>query len=88
MPGAKKLNNAQTVKRNTKLAIRIKKVLFSPDGSSFACATTEGLIIYSLRPENSLFNPFDIDEHVTLEGIIQSIKDEQHLSALLVRKDM
>jgi periodic tryptophan protein 2 len=38
----------KVVKRNTKLAIRVKNVLFSPDGSSFACATTEGLIIYSL----------------------------------------
>jgi hypothetical protein len=33
MPGAKKLNNAQVIKRKTKLAIRIKAIRFSPDGT-------------------------------------------------------
>jgi hypothetical protein len=35
------------IKRNTKLAVRIKCVKFSPDGTQFAAATTEGLVIYS-----------------------------------------
>lgn len=48
MPGSKKPNNAQIVKRNTKLAVRVKQVIFSPDGTQFACSTTEGLVIYSL----------------------------------------
>lgn len=48
MPGSKKANNAQVVKRNTKLAVRVKQVAFSPDGTQFACATTEGLVVYSL----------------------------------------
>ena len=51
MPGAKKPNNAQIIKRNTKLAVRVKKVMFSPDGTQFACATTEGLLIYSLAED-------------------------------------
>ena len=33
MPGCKKPNNAQIVKRNTKLAVRVKQVVFSPDGT-------------------------------------------------------
>jgi hypothetical protein len=44
-------------------------VKFAPDGTSFACATTEGLLIYSLRP-NDVFNPVEIDETVTLDNII------------------
>ena len=84
MPGAKKPNNAQVIKRNTKLAIRVKCVKFSPDGTSFACATTEGLIIYSLRNDN-VFNPVEIDENVTIDNIIEQIKEEQYLSSLLVR---
>ena len=58
------------MKRSTKLAIKVKKVLFSPDGTSFACATTEGLVVYSLRDNNTVFNPVDIDENITLDNII------------------
>jgi len=50
MPGARKQNNTQLIKRNTKIAVKVKVVKFSPDGTQFACATTEGLLIYSLRP--------------------------------------
>ena len=35
------------MKRNTKLAVRIKSLKFSPDGTMMASATTEGLVIYS-----------------------------------------
>jgi periodic tryptophan protein 2 len=48
MPGAKQKDNANVIKRSTKLAIRVKKIQFSPDGTQFACVTTEGLLIYSL----------------------------------------
>ena len=79
MPGSKKPNNAQVVKRSTKLAVRVKKVEFSPDGTQFACATTEGIVIYSLASslieqicllENHTFNPYEIDETVTIDNII------------------
>ena len=83
IPGAKKPNNAQLIKRNTKLAIRVKNVQFSPDGTSFACATTEGLLLYSLKPED-VFNPVEIDETVTIENIIEQVKEENYLNALLV----
>ena len=33
LPGSKKPNNASMIKRKTKLAIRIKALKFSPDGS-------------------------------------------------------
>lgn len=76
MPGAKKLNNAQLQKRNTKLAIRIKNLSFSPDGTNFAVATTEGLLIYSLaNSDDGLFNPYfdetDSEQSpVTIDAII------------------
>lgn len=91
MPGAKKQNNAQIVKRRTKLAIRVKQVQFSPDGSQFACATTEGLLVYSLNNFFGLqqsFQPFDIDEHVTIDNIIGCIKEERYLSALIMALKM
>jgi periodic tryptophan protein 2 len=43
--GAKTAKNL--LKRNTKLAVRIKSLKFSPDGTQIAAATTEGLVIYS-----------------------------------------
>ena len=43
--GAKKPKNL--MKRNTKLAVRIKCLKFSPDGTQMAATTTEGLVIYS-----------------------------------------
>jgi|TARA_B110000285_G_C15096488_1_gene602298 periodic tryptophan protein 2 len=79
MPGAKKPNNASIVKRNTKLAVRVKKVMFSPDGTQFACATTEGLLIYSLAEDllqSQTFNPYDIDETVTIDNIVSNLKNE------------
>ena len=83
LPGAKKQNNATLIKRNTQLAIRIKQCKFSPDGSQFACATTEGLMIYSLAMDMS-FVPYDLSEEVTIDNIIANVKGENYLTALLL----
>ena len=86
MPGAKTAKNL--LKRNVKLAVRIKNVCFSPDGTQFAAATTEGLVIYSnsahTRQGADFFNPFEIDESVTLENIIAKVQNEEHLTALVL----
>ena len=77
------------MKRNAKLAVRIKNVCFSPDGTQFAAATTEGLVIYSNVAHTRLggadyFNPYEIDENVTLENIISKVKNDEHLTALVL----
>lgn len=86
MPGAKTAKNL--LKRKVKLAVRIKNVCFSPDGTQFAAATTEGLVIYSnqaqTRQSADFFNPFEIDESVTLENIIAKVQNEEHLTALVL----
>lgn len=79
LPGAKTTKNL--VKRNVKLAVRIKCIKFSPDGSSFAAATTEGLVIYRNQQHNT-FNPVFIDESVTLDNIIAKVKSEEHVTAM------
>ena len=75
MPGAKTAKNL--LKRNVKLAVRIKNICFSPDGTQFAAATTEGLVIYTNQAEArkgaDFFNPFEIDESVTLDNIITKV---------------
>ena len=83
LPGAKRQNNATIIKRNTKLAIRIKMCKFSSDGSQFACATTEGLVIYSLA-KDLCFAPFELSEEVTIDNIVAQIKAENYLTALLL----
>lgn len=50
-----------------------------------AAATTEGLVIYSNQLQNcSYFNPFAIDEDVTLDNIIAKVKQEDFLTALIL----
>jgi ribosome-interacting GTPase 1 len=41
-------------------------------------------VIYALNNAN-VFNPFDIDENVTVDNIIEKIKNEEYLSALVVK---
>lgn len=68
------------------MACRVKCIKFSPDGSQFAVASTEGLLLYSnkLRKDQGLFNPLHIDETVTLDNIIAKVKQEEHLTALVL----
>lgn len=80
LPGAKKPNK---IKRRTKLAIRVKQVLFSPDGKSFACATTEGVLIYSII-NTQVFTPYNLDIDVTLENLIEELKRKNYLQALIM----
>ena len=83
LPGAKTAKNL--LQRNTRLAVRIKCIKFSPDGTQFAAATTEGLILYSNKQENeAYFNPFMIDEEVTLDNVISKVKSEEYLTALML----
>mmetsp|Transcript_3379 Transcript_3379/g.5678 ORF Transcript_3379/g.5678 Transcript_3379/m.5678 type:complete len:393 (-) Transcript_3379:434-1612(-) len=91
MPGAKKAANSQVIKRRTQLAIRVKQVQFSPDGTQFACASTEGLLIYSLKNDllqRKAFNPIDLDENVTLDNIIDNVKKDNYLTALVMALQM
>ena len=80
LPGVKKPNQ---IKRKTKLAIRVLSVKFSPDGKSFACATTEGVIIYSLA-NSHIFVPLDLDIEVTLENLVLELKKHNYLQALVM----
>ena len=48
----------------TKLAVRASCVRFSPDGRSWAAASTEGLLVYSLD-EGMRFDPSGLDLHTT-----------------------
>ena len=62
---------------------RTKHVQFSPSGRSWAAATTEGLMIYSLD-ETLTFDPFNLDVTITPDSIRETLNEHEFFKALLV----
>ncbi|SPN97215.1 probable periodic tryptophan protein PWP2 [Cephalotrichum gorgonifer] len=64
--------------------IRITSVGFSPAGTSFCAASTEGLLIYSL--DNKLqFDPFDLNMEITPASTLAVLQGEKdYLKALVM----
>lgn len=81
LPGAKRAVDPGS--RRTRLAVRSKAVVFSPTGRSWAVASSEGLLIYSLN-ENLMFDPFDLDESITPETIQATRQRHEYSKALLM----
>ena len=70
LPGVQKGDLSE---RKVKPAIRSKCVQFSPTGRSWAAATTEGLVIYSLD-DSLVFDPFDLDIDITPSNVLERVK--------------
>ena len=62
--------------------VRSKAVQIAPTGRSFAVASTEGLLIYSLD-ETLFFDPFELGEDVTLSGVYEALEEKSYARALL-----
>jgi len=67
----------------TRPAVCTKGVAFSPTGRSWAAATTEGLLIYSLD-STLIFDPFELDVDITSASIITTLEEKKYLQALLM----
>jgi periodic tryptophan protein 2 len=80
MPGAKR---ADTGARKVRLAIATKQVRFSPDARSWAAATTEGMLVYTLD-DAAAFDPCELDIEVTAEGVAVAIAGREFLRGLLM----
>jgi periodic tryptophan protein 2 len=65
------------------MEVMSKAVIFSPTGRSWAAATTEGLLVYSLD-ENLTFDPIELDEEITPFNITRTLKRSQYTKALLL----
>uniref|UniRef100_A0A673IUQ0 Periodic tryptophan protein 2 homolog n=1 Tax=Sinocyclocheilus rhinocerous TaxID=307959 RepID=A0A673IUQ0_9TELE len=63
--------------------IRVSSLCFSPTGRSWAAASTEGLLIYSLDA-SLVFDPYDLDMDVTPASIRQQMKKKEWASAILL----
>ena len=80
LPGAKRPAN---VKRTTKLAIRGKSIQMAQDGKSFACATTEGVLLYTLFGQEH-FAPYKLAADITVSSAIALHNEGRFIEALVV----
>lgn len=70
--------------RKVRPEIRVTGVAFSPTGRSFAAASTEGLLLYSLD-HMVVFDPFDLDVDVTPATTLSALRvDKDFLRALVM----
>ncbi|KAF3935317.1 hypothetical protein ABW19_dt0207044 [Dactylella cylindrospora] len=80
LPGA---SRGDASNRKVRPQIRVSSVSFSPTGRSFAAASTEGLLIYSLDNYHS-FDPFDLEIDITPSTILSTLKRREYLKALVM----
>ncbi|XP_016132550.1 periodic tryptophan protein 2 homolog [Sinocyclocheilus grahami] len=80
LPGVKRGDMSS---RRFKPEIRVSSLCFSPTGRSWAAASTEGLLIYSLDA-SLVFDPYDLDMDVTPASIRQQVKKKEWASAILL----
>ncbi|KAL1551424.1 U3 snoRNP protein [Salvia divinorum] len=63
--------------------IRSKCLRIAPTGRSWAAATTEGVLIYSMD-ESFIFDPTDLDIDVTPEAVDGALKEDEPKRALIL----
>ncbi|KVH98016.1 G-protein beta WD-40 repeat-containing protein [Cynara cardunculus var. scolymus] len=63
--------------------VRTKCLRIAPTGRSWAAATTEGVLIYSMD-DNFIFDPTDLDIDVTPEAVEAAIGEDQPSRALIL----
>lgn len=80
LPGAQR---GDASVRKVRPAIKVSCLQYSPSGRSFAAASTEGLLIYSVD-EFLLFDPFDLDVDITVDSIQEKLSEKDYLVALVM----
>ncbi|KAG8928017.1 hypothetical protein FRC00_001884, partial [Tulasnella sp. 408] len=80
LPGAR---NGDMSKRKYRPEARTKCVRFSPTGRSWAAASTDGLLIYSLD-DAITFDPFDLTVDLTPSSILATLQRKEYLKALVM----
>lgn len=82
LPGASRGAGDMSIRRYRQEA-RTKCVRFSPTGRTWAAASTEGLLIYSLD-ETVTFDPFDLSIDLTPQSVLKMLAANEHLKALVM----
>ena len=81
LPGARRGDLAK--RRNRRPEIRCKCIRFSPTGHAWCCATTEGLLIYSLDGQ-LYFDPVDLDIDSTPQEVRRLVQNGRWTKALVM----
>lgn len=63
--------------------VRTKCLRIAPTGRSFAAATTEGVLVYSVD-DSFIFDPTDLDIDVTPEAVEAALSEDQPNRALII----
>ena len=81
LPGSKRGDPSA---RKRMAAVRVNGIAFSPTGTAFCAASTEGLLVYSL--DNTLqFDPFDLNMEITPASTLAVLDQEKdYLKALVM----
>lgn len=80
LPGVRKGDMSS---RHWKPEVRVSCVKFSPTGRSWAAASTEGVLVYSLDHKLH-FDPFDLQVDITPESIRKTLGKGDYSSALML----
>lgn len=82
LPGSKRGGDPSA--RKVLPDVKVSGVAFSPTGTSFCAASTEGLLIYSLDNELQ-FDPFDLNMEITPASTLAVLENEKdYLKALVM----
>ncbi|XP_058829710.1 periodic tryptophan protein 2 homolog [Topomyia yanbarensis] len=80
LPGVKRGDLAA---RNLKPEVNVFAVRFSPSGKSWAAASTEGLLMYSLN-KGIVFDPYQLSVEVTPKATRELLKKKDYSAALIM----
>ncbi|KAM0558491.1 hypothetical protein ACHAPJ_004685 [Fusarium lateritium] len=82
LPGSKRGGDPSARKKHPE--VRVTGIGFSPTGTAFCAASTEGLLIYSLD-QDIQFDPFDLNMEITPASTLAVLETEQdYLKALVM----
>jgi periodic tryptophan protein 2 len=82
LPGARK--GDLSLRAKTRPEARTKCVRFAPTGRTWAAASTEGLLLYSLD-DAIMFDPYDLEIDITPDSIMEVLHDgSDYLRALVM----
>lgn len=80
LPGVKRTDLAA---RNHKPEVNVFAVKFSPTGQSWAAATTEGLLLYSLN-KGIVFDPYQLSVEITPKATRELLRKGNYSSSLIM----
>ncbi|KAF4120220.1 periodic tryptophan protein 2, partial [Geosmithia morbida] len=83
LPGSKRGGDPSARKKLPE--VRVTGIDFSPAGTAFCAASTEGLLIYSLDHQSVQFDPLDLDMDITPATTLRVLdKERDYLKALVM----